>query len=477
MSAFKMFIFKKLSPYLIIVMSLLLFLPALNNFFWGDDWYHLRISQANNFQQFSNFFSFSQTPQSTPFYRPISTQLFFFSFNRIFGLNALPYYLMQIVAFVLSLYLVYRLAYVLTKNNKLALFTIFFYGISATNFPRVYYLSNFQEILMVIFVILSLLNYLGNTLARRILSLIFFLLALGSKETAMVLPVILVGIELIKGKFSLKRLAPYFLILSVYLIIRLLNWNTVGKDSYDLVLSPIKYLNTLFWYMLWSFGTPELLVDYIGSGLRVLPKFYTDFPIWSYILLILTSLTLATGLGAVYIRRRFINAEFIFFAGFFVIGLLPVSFFPWHKFAYELTLSMVGFSLMLAFLTIKGKLTHPLIFSFITLFIILNLVTNWLDYSRHYSITRSQIAQKVILYFSLHYQTPPENSYFEFTNDTIDLGSLWGSSKQISQAVSGSNLFEVLYKDSSYKVYYEDIPGDRPKDKIKIPISTAMFLR
>lgn len=468
---------KKYYVFAIIVLSITLFLPTVNNFFWGDDWYHLRVSQITNPLEFINFFSFSHTLQSTPFYRPISTQLFFFLSYRLFGLNAFPYYLILISAFALSLYLLYCLAQKLANNKNTALLSVFFYGISATNFPRLYYLSNFQEILMVIFVIASMLKYLTNSFKGYILSLLFFILALGSKETAIVLPFILAVFGLWQKKNSKRRLMPFFLIVLIYLLVRLLNWNVTGKDSYDFDFSPVKYVNTLSWYTLWSLGVPELLVDYVGSGFQVLDRFYQDFPRWSYILLMLTFSTVTAVLSLVISRWRSINRELLFYISFFLVGLSPVSFLPWHKFAYELALPLVGFSLILAFLVSRSRLLTIVNVLFLSSFVILNLATNWLDYQQHQSITRSRIAKKIVTTFSQNYPNPPSNYYFEFVNDTPDFGTDWGSSKQISQAISGSNLFKVLYRDRTYEVYFEDLPGDRPQRKNKISISTADFLK
>ena len=153
--------FNKFGLLFVLIISVVIFSPALNNFFWGDDWFHLQVSQISNLNEFFNFFSFQYTSQSTPFYRPISTQLFFFIFNNLFGLNALPYYFFLLIIFAVSLWLLYIFIFLITKDKKAALLTTFIYGISATNFPRLYYLSNLQEVLMTVFVLASLIFFMG----------------------------------------------------------------------------------------------------------------------------------------------------------------------------------------------------------------------------------------------------------------------------------------------------------------------------
>lgn len=467
----------KLGLLFVIILSVLIFSPALNNFFWGDDWYHLSVSQVSSFNEFLNFFSFQFTTESTPFYRPISTQLFFFSFSNFFGLNAFPYYSFLLLLFAYSLWLLNSFVILITNNKKVALLTVFIYGFSATNFPRLYYLSNLQEILMVVFVLLSLINYLQNSYKKTLLSLLFFLLALGCKETAIVLPIILFTFNYLNKKFSFMRLWPYILITLLYIFIRLIYWNNYGKDNYSFDFSPFKAINTLGWYTLWSFGVPEFLVDYIGSGFKILSRYYQDFQSTSYILLTLTMLTLTSFIGVVIFNIRKINRINIFFISFFLIGLLPVLFLPWHKFAYELTLPMVGFSALLASLLCKKNMYIILSATFLIMFCILNLFTVILDYQRHQSITRSKISYAVFKYFSKNYPMPPLSSYFEFINDTYIPNQYWGSSRQIDQAISQSNLFKVLYKNPNYVVYFEDIAAQKPVGEKRIPISTAMFLK
>lgn len=468
--------FNKFGLLAIIIFSLIIFSPALGNFFWGDDWYHLQVSRISNFQEFFNFFSFQFTPQSTPFYRPISTQLFFFSFNYLFGLNAFPYYFFLLIIFAVSLWLLFIFILLIINDKKIALLATFIYGISATNFPRLYYLSNLQEILMTVFILASLIFYLKNTLKNIILSLLFFLFALGCKETAIVLPLILFIFNYLNKKFSFVRLWPYIFIAFLYIVVRLIFWNTYGKDNYSFDLSPFKAINTLGWYILWSFGVPEFLVDYIGSGFKILSRFYSDFQATSYILLTLISFVILSFVSIVIVNIKKINRIFIFFLSFFIIGLLPIIFLPWHKFAYEITLPMIGFAGALAFILVNKKSHILLSIIFLIFFCSLNLFTIFLDYQRHQSVTRSVISYKVYKYFKETYPIPPQNSFFEFINDTPVVNQYWGSSKQIDQAVSQSNLFKVLYKNHDYLVFYEDIPTQKPIGKKQISVSTAQFL-
>jgi hypothetical protein len=455
---------------ILIGLTILVFTPSLVNYFSADDWFHLRVSNIGSFPEFLNFFSFTKTAQTIAFYRPLPTQVFFFVFQKLFGLNQLPYHFFVLFSFGYSLYLINKLALVLLGSEKKALITTLVYGFSVSNFTRLYFLSAFQEVSLVVFTSLCLLSYLNN---HKWKGLAFFVLALLSKETAVVIPLILFVIDWLRKQVQLRRLVQYLLILVPYLYLRLFIFGGAAGETYVWNFSPLKAANTLMWYFLWSLGAPELLIDYIGSGLRPIDRFFTDFRTWWPIVLGLLISNLA--LMLYFLTRQIRKVDRVLLAcGFlFVISLLPVLFLPQHKFALELGLPLIWFALGLAhLLPEKGKLL-PL---FLFFYLVLNLSMNYLTYTRHYSVGRAKISRKLIGYLSKNYPKAPQDSYFEFINDTADYGASWGSSKQVANSIGGSELFRVFYGDPSYVVYYQDFPGERPLDKKKISLSTKMFV-
>src|SRR3989338_8445616 len=173
---------------IIIGLIILFFTPSLVNYFSADDWFHLRVSNVNKLSEFLNFFSFEKTAQAISFYRPLPTQVFFFVFQKIFGLNPFPYHIFVLACFGLAGYLFYRLSKKLLGSEKKAIISILIFGLASSNVTRVYFLSHFQEISLVVFSLLTFLSYLEN---KKLPAVIFFVLAIMSKETAVVLPFIL----------------------------------------------------------------------------------------------------------------------------------------------------------------------------------------------------------------------------------------------------------------------------------------------
>lgn len=460
---------------ILIGLGLMIFSTCLFNFFSADDWFHLRLVQINSWQEFFNFFSFGQTEQSAAFYRPIPTQLFFFIFYKLFGLKSGFYFGFGLLLFGLILWNLIKFLKELKFKENTIWAAIIIYGFSASNFARINFVSAYQELFLGILVLLSLRFYIK----KNWWFLGFFLLALLSKETAIILSglMVLVDWKLQKNPFKeIKYYLPVILLSAIYLILRFKIFKTVGGDSYIWDFSIKKTLNTTMWYGFWSIGTPEFMVDYVGSGLKVVPKFFLDFGVWAKIFLGEIGFLFLSIIGLKITEIKLLTKrwkEIFWGVLFFGISLLPVMFLPWHKFSHALTLPLIGMAIALAEIydANKNKFLKNL---FLISFLMLNLSTIYNSNQRHYSVTRGKISQKVFEYFSKNYPTNPKNKSFVFINDTNPEAKQWGSSKQIAYALSNSDFFKVFYKDKNIKVYYEDFDKEIPVDAIKI--SSKMFL-
>ena len=458
----------KILFFVLVIVGLGIYLPALPVFFSGDDWFHLRLVQIHSLTEFLNFFSFVPNAQSASFYRPLPTQLFFFVFYRLFGLNPIPYHLFALAGFAFSLYLLYKLAKVILKDDMLCGLAVLVYLFSASNFTRLYFLSAFQEIALVVFSLLVILAYIKKSK----LTILYLVLALMCKETAIVLPAIFIVYDWSQKKLEYKKYIVPALVCLSYALLRFKLFGVVAGDSYIWNFSPGKFINTSSWYLFWSLGAPEFLVDYIGTGYRPVAKLFVDFPkIWPFIiaplLLLIIFLLISLGLKIKRINRQVIFSFFIFF-----ITLLPVLFLPQHKFALELGLPMVGFSMFLAWVMGRQKLAHL----FFLIFIIYNCYTLFLTYPRHYAVSRGEISSKVVAFLKVNYSVSPQGKFFEFQNDTNLVSKEWGQSLQIAVALSGADFFRVYYNDLQAQAYFVDFPEGTPPDNQLIKISSKQFI-
>lgn len=461
--------------FLLIGLSVLVFLPALFNFFSADDWFHLRLVQINNWQEFLNFFSFGKTDQSAAFYRPISTQLFFFGFYKLFGLNSIFYFGFGIILFGLITWNLIKFLEELKFEEKIIWVATLIYGLSASNFARINFVSAYQELLVGLFTLLGLRFYIK----KNWWFIFFLILSLMSKETGIIFGglIILTDWKLKENLIKkIKYYLPIVLLSIIYLVLRFGIFKTVEGESYIWDFGLKKALNTTMWYGFWSMGIPEFMVDYVGSGLKVVPKFFVEFGIWAKIFLGEIIILFISILGLKITKIKLIKRnwkKFVWGILFFGISLLPVVFLPWHKFSHALTLPLIGIAIILGEIYSLNK-NKILKIIFLAAFLILNLSSIYNLNQKHYSVTRGEISKKVFNYFEQNYPEYPKDKSFVFVNDTNPEAKQWGSSKQIAYALSNSDFFKVFYKNKNIRVYYEDLDTNIPENSIKL--SSRMFL-
>jgi len=201
---------------LIFLISFILYSPSLFGYYTNDDFFLLKISQANSLGEFANFFNLTTGPDGLGMYRPLTTQAFYFLGWRLFSLNPIGLHIISFLIFFGVIYLVFSLVLELSKNEKISLLAAFLYATSATHFGHLYYLATFQELGLTFFFIISVILFIQflNTkkLPLYILSLTTFVLSLLSKETAVVLPacLLLVYMFIKQNKANLLHSSLFF---------------------------------------------------------------------------------------------------------------------------------------------------------------------------------------------------------------------------------------------------------------------------
>jgi len=169
------------------------------------------------------------------FYRPLQTVSYIFDYH-FWQLNPFGYHLSNIILQAAVSCLVFLLVFNLSVSLPVAAATAVFFAASPLNTEAVTYISGRAEMLMGFFAILSLLLFarsqkagIGRPILFYTLSLISFMLALLSKEAAIVLPFIICGYifyllpEKLKEKYYfIKKVTPFFSVSLIYLGIRFL---------------------------------------------------------------------------------------------------------------------------------------------------------------------------------------------------------------------------------------------------------------
>lgn len=452
-------------------------------YFSADDFYNMYLVYGQSWGDVGKAFLFSRRPDYL-FYRPLTTQLFFFVGQRLFGLQPLGYHLLSAGVFAITLFFVYRLADVLTKNSSVALFTSFFYALSASNFNRLAWVSQMQELIFGLLAILCVffwIQFFSTSFKRYFLySVIFFILSFTAKESAIVLlPLLLISqFFLPRPRMtlqSIQTIIPFFIIAAIYLYLRFMWIGVSLGEHYFTDFRITKVLNTLGWYILWSLGVPELFVNFkyltpTGINPKVVHYLLTDA---SDILVRFGTLLVLIGFLAVFFLKTYSrqnhqseDVKGIIFGGlWFIITLLPHLFSPFHKFPYELTVPLFGCSLMLAILAIhtSSVLSRRYVQAGQFLPILLAAVYLAATFSairveswNSWVLRRGELAGNILRYLQKTYPHFPKDKRILVYNDVPTVNSILGVSRQVELAIASEKAIRLLYDDSSIAVSYED---------------------
>lgn len=468
-------IFKLLKPkhWLLVILgvTVVLYLPSFWSFYTNDDFFLLKIAKPEGFSSYVNFFNLFAGPDGLGMYRPLTTQVFY-SLAWFGNLHPTWLHLVSFVFFAGLLVLIYRLTLKLKLTKTSALAAVFLYSTSATHFAHFYYLATFQEIGMTFFVLLSLLLFVYFRQTKNSLyflgSLAAFLLSLASKETAIVTPALLFLVAIYvefsdTKKFSVKQiyplltanlilLIPHFLFLLIYFYLRVFHYGFAEGDSYVWDFSA-KMVNTLFWYGLWSFNLPEMLVDFVGPGIKFNPnlfKYWSDQVIPIFLLFGFLCLQTVT----CFIKSmKQVNWRLAVFSMFwFVFSLVPVVFLPIHKFTFYLTLPLVGLTVLIASLIDFQK---PLVKTlFVSTWVVLSFLTLLLTHQTHWVTQGQRVSLRLYTYFQEKNYERPTKVLFVDTEKDSDLP--WSPTQVVKVALSDNNFFQVFYGDR-IRAYYTEV--------------------
>lgn len=456
------------SPLYIIIIDFILFFPGFFTYFHQDDFIHFSYSQTLT-QVISAFNIFHQG--NFPFYRPIPTQLYFYIGKFLFGFNPLGYHIVNFLIFSCNIFLVHKLVIEITKKKEMAIVATLFFGLNSTHFAPLYSPAYVHELLYVFFGLHCVLNYyywLKSRMDRRLLlSLIFFILALMTKETAVVLPGIIMLLNLLMDTKpligQLKKISPFILITIAYLLGHFLFYGIASSSSYTFILGKAN-INILIWYLMWALSTPNILIDYFGPGLKISSVFFEITKVNGLIYIILFPVFL--GLLLLIILKYYKNikpsAKKIIFLGisWFIVGLIPLLIFPLHRLATEQSFSLAGLSLALGIIlyhfhhsSILGKRLF-----FLLLGIYFVIATNSILIARytHWIIRSAAIAKNTLSYFQKINPPISDNQVIYFFNGTVKIPQ-WGSSRQIYYALGSGYGLKMIFNKPLLEVYFEDI--------------------
>ncbi|HVG20568.1 MAG TPA: tetratricopeptide repeat protein [Blastocatellia bacterium] len=225
-------------------------------YFTQHVWSHLQVKMVGNY------------------YRPVFL-LWLLVNNTLFGLNAAWWHLATVVVHVAATFMVYLLARRLSKDAVAATVATLIFGLHPVHIEGVAWVSGVTEPLLALFLIPSFLFYMNWREARPksrfyfVASVALYSLAVLAKETALVLPVIILIYEWMRRSAApvadsrirrafliLTGATPYFAVTIAYLVARAAVLRGLGHAQSSLSLSTLVmtwpsvlwfYLKQLFW--------------------------------------------------------------------------------------------------------------------------------------------------------------------------------------------------------------------------------------
>lgn len=352
-----------------------------NGLFFDDEHFIYNNPQVIHFS-LPNLFTQSLTPptgQPTNYYRP----LLFLTFGAeyaVFKDTAFIYHLDNLLLHGAVGLLLYALILTLFKNKALAFLTALFFLISPVQTEAISYANSRGDSLSFLFILLSLYLSLQKKPKYYFFSLLSFLCALLSKEIAITTPLLFVLVHTFaKEKLSLegflnsvKKSIPFFVILFVYIFLRLtiLNFN-----------------NTLNFWGYETLYTQNIFVR-LNTFLNVLPL---------YISLLLLPLNLFMERDATISISKSIT-PITFEMMFFLIALF-ILFWKIKKtypiFLFSLLWFCISFGPMSGIIPISGIFyEHFLYIPSVGFFLILSFCILWI-------LSRSKPSISIIIFLSL----------------------------------------------------------------------------
>lgn len=211
---------------LLILLSVFLSLPTIHFGYLLEDYKYLRSYSLSEVTQ-TFYAHWDPLEIETEGYRPLHSIQYGF-FYLIFGGDPIINHIFQIILFAIGILLIFSLTLRCTNNTSSAFWTALIYPCLGTMAWHVTHLCNRQHLFLIIFFALTIIYYdrylFNRSKISWLISLITFLCALLLKETAAAYPLIIfVFATVIRGnsiRSQLKPLAPYFLILLLFIILR-----------------------------------------------------------------------------------------------------------------------------------------------------------------------------------------------------------------------------------------------------------------
>lgn len=458
---------------------LFLFRNAFSINFFADDYFFLKISRVESFSDFLGFFS----PIREHFYRPVGSEVYY-SLIHALGDNLILGHALSFSVFFMGLYFLFRIIEDLSGNQALARLTVSLYAINFIHVFQLYYFGTFQEVAVFAFLTIALFNFLKG---KNLSASVFFILALLSKETAILFvlftPFLILFLR--KGKSAKYRqgVIAFLAITLLFAAIYQYSLRYVTQiDNYKIQLNPRLFVNNTMWYFLWSLGFPNFMPDYMVSifkpPIKEFWKLIINFPetkpyfisLFSYLGVFISGLFLFI-IG----NKKQLNkllGLMLFSAIGFCIFVAQIAFFQ-HKWMVRLTLPLIFVSLFQAYVLYlfykKGGAFRIVFYLLIILYLTINIIGIKIHESSSTFFLESRISDHLKLVIDKNREEISSAGSIYFKDVKLKDFNPWGQSKHLKTALSDQNFTDLYFPRRDIKAIYGFEKPVAPKGSFIIP--------
>jgi len=308
--------------YAVLLFTAMVYVKALFNGFanYDDDFYIIDNAYLKNFNFEAVKAIFSSFYQGN--YHPLTTLTYLFEYH-LFGLNPLPYHTLNVLLHLVNVLLVYRMTEKLSGNKLTALIVALLFAVHPMHVESVAWVSERKDVLYTMFYIGALIAYLNyidskNRFKFYFFSFVLFIFSLLSKSAAVTLPVLMLAVDIYKGrKLNITLLlekVPFLLLSVLFGILALYSQqeaitNISTVFSYSFIDRIFLFSYTLFFYVF------KLIAPFNLSVMHFFPDTHGSALPWVYYL----SLPVVLILIWLIVRPSKFRREMLFGVFFFLI--------------------------------------------------------------------------------------------------------------------------------------------------------------
>jgi hypothetical protein len=296
---------------------------GLGDWFYQDDFGWLHIGPVTGF---SSLLSMLFAPKAHGNIRPWSENLFFYGLKALFGINPLPFRVVVFATVAADVVLLAALVRRLTSSALAAACAPILWLANPNVAPALCWTSIYNESQYLVFLLLAFLLFLRGKYWQQ---MIVFALGLGSLETAVMYPAIVLAYVLLYDRTKLWRTVPLFAISAAYTVLHF--WVAPAAKSGPYAIQ----IDGRMFQTLWSYVKQAL-------GPQELAQFHWTWPAW-----LTVAGTAVVGAGLIVAIVVAGRVGWLGLAWFLAL-LVPMFPLPDHVEAYALTGPAMGIAIILA---------------------------------------------------------------------------------------------------------------------------------